>query len=96
VFGNDNSLTDKVFGKSQQGAGIDNQRLRVGAYIVLGAVVGRYVAKNMKKSTTLGMFVGGLAPLLAYQLSIEYDRKNMPKQDPKQRVEMNPSLLQKN
>jgi hypothetical protein len=28
--------------------------------------------------------------LLAYQLSIEYDRKNMPKQEPRQKVGMNP------
>lgn len=76
-------LTDKVFGKSQQGAGLDPQRLRIGAYIIVGAFVGRYVAKNMGKSTTLGMVVGGLAPLLAYQLTLEYDKKNMPKQAPK-------------
>jgi hypothetical protein len=84
-------ITDKVFGKSRSGFGLDPQRLRVGAYIILGAVVGRYVAKNMKKSTTLGMVVGGLAPLLAYQLSISYDRKNMPKQEPKQKVAIEPT-----
>ena len=81
-------LTDKVFGK-QQGWSFERP-MRLGAYIIVGAVVGRYVAKNMKKSTTLGMVVGGLAPLLAYQLSIEYDRKNMPKQEPRQKVVMNP------
>ena len=81
-------LTDKVFGK-QEGWSFERP-MRLGAYIIVGAVVGRYVAKNMKKSTTLGMVVGGLAPLLAYQLSIEYDRKNMPKQEPRQKVGMNP------
>jgi hypothetical protein len=79
-----NRLTDKVFGK-QEGWSFERP-MRLGAYIIVGAFVGRYVAKNMKKSTTLGMVVGGLAPLLAYQLSIEYDRKNMPKQEPKQPV----------
>lgn len=88
-------LTDKVFGKSQQGAGLDPQRLRVGAYIIVGAVVGRYVAKNMKKSTTLGMVLGGLAPLLAYRLSIEYDKKNMPKQEPRQKVAIEPTPMPK-
>jgi hypothetical protein len=77
-------ITDKVFGK-QEGWSFERP-MRLGAYIILGAVVGRYVAKNMKKSTTLGIIVGGLAPLLAYQLSIEYDRKNMPKQEPRQKV----------
>jgi hypothetical protein len=81
-------LTDKVFGK--QGGWSFERPMRLGAYIIVGAVVGRYVAKNMKKSTTLGMVLGGLAPLLAYQLSIEYDRKNMPKQEPRQKVGMNP------
>jgi hypothetical protein len=81
-------LTDKVFGK-QEGWSFERP-MRLGAYIILGAVVGRYVAKNMKKSTTLGMVVGGLAPLLAYQLSIEYDRKNMPKQEPRQKVAIEP------
>jgi hypothetical protein len=79
-------ITDKIFGRSKGGWGLDPQRLRLGTYIILGAVVGRYVAKSMKKSTTLGVVVGGLAPLLAYQLSLEYDRKNMPKQEPKQPV----------
>lgn len=86
-----NSLTDKVFGKqSNFVSGGGNRFLILPTYVILGAVVGRYVAKNMKKSTTLGMVLGGLAPLLAYQLSIEYDRKNMPKQEPKQKVGMNP------
>jgi hypothetical protein len=81
-------LTDKVFGK-QRGWSFERP-MRLGAYIIVGAVVGRYVAKNMKKSATLGMVVGGLAPLLAYQLSIEYDRKNMPKQEPRQKVAIEP------
>ena len=81
-------ITDKVFGK-QEGWSFERP-MRLGAYIILGAVVGRYVAKNMKKSSTLGMIVGGLAPLLAYQLSIAYDRKNMPKQEPRQKVAINP------
>lgn len=84
-----NSLTDKVFGK--QGGWSFERPMRLGAYIIVGAVVGRYVAKNMKKSTTLGMVVGGLAPLLAYQLSIEYDKKNMPKQEPRQKVAIEPT-----
>jgi hypothetical protein len=46
-------LTDKVFGK--QGGWSFERPMRLGAYIIVGAVVGRYVAKNMKKSTTLGM-----------------------------------------
>jgi hypothetical protein len=83
------NLTDKVFGK-QEGWSFERP-MRLGAYIIVGAVVGRYVAKNMKKSTTLGMVVGGLAPLLAYKLSIEYDRKNMPKQEPKQPVAIEPT-----
>jgi hypothetical protein len=91
VLGNNNRLTDKVFGKSQQGAGLDPQRIRVGAYMILGAVAGRYVAKNMGKSTTLGIIIGGLAPLLAYQLSLEYDRRNMPKQEPRQKVAVEPT-----
>ncbi len=84
-------ITDKVFGK--QGGWSFERPMRLGAYIILGAVVGRYVAKNMGKSTTLGMVVGGLAPLLAYQLSIEYDRKNMPKQEPKQKVAIEPTPM---
>jgi hypothetical protein len=84
-------LTDKVFGK--QGGWSFERPMRIGAYIIVGAVVGRYVAKNMGKSTTLGMVIGGLAPLLAYQLSIEYDRKNMPKQEPKQPVAIEPTPM---
>jgi len=84
----DNRLTDKVFGK-QEGWSFERP-MKLGAYIVLGAVVGRYVAKNMGKSTTLGMVVGGLAPLLALKLTMEYDKKNMPKQEPRQKVGMNP------
>lgn len=77
-------LTDKFFGKTE-GYGIE-RTMKLGAYIILGAVVGRYVAKNIKKSTTLGMVLGGLAPLLAFKLTIEYDKKNMPKQEPRQKV----------
>ena len=83
-----NRLTDKVFGKTE-GYGIE-RAMKLGAYIILGAVVGRYVAKNMKKSTTLGMVLGGLAPLLALKLTMEYDKINMPKQEPRQKVGMNP------
>ena len=79
-----NRLTDKIFGKTE-GFGIE-RTMKLGAYIIVGAVVGRYVAKNMKKSTTLGMVLGGLAPLLAFKLTIEYDKKNMPKQEPRQKV----------
>lgn len=88
-----NRLTDKVFGK--QGGWSFERPMRLGAYIIVGAVVGRYVAKNIKKSTTLGMVVGGLAPLLAYQLSIEYDKKNMPKQEPRQKVAIEPTPIKK-
>lgn len=88
-----NSLTDKVFGK--QGGWSFERPMRLGAYIIVGAFVGKYVAKNMKKSTTLGMVVGGLAPLLAYQLSIEYDKKNMPKQEPRQKVAIEPTPIKK-
>lgn len=88
------SLTDKVFGKSRGGFGLDAQRLRLGAYIILGAFVGRYVSKKMSKSTTLGMVLGGLTPLLAYKLSIEYDKKNslkLPTLEPKKvALEPNP------
>lgn len=87
-----NSVTDKVFGK-QEGWSFERP-MRLGAYIIVGAVVGRYVAKNMKKSTTLGMVLGGLAPLLAYQLSIEYDKKNMLKQEPRQKVAIEPTPTQ--
>jgi hypothetical protein len=87
-----NRLTDKVFGKqSNFVSGGGNRFLILPTYVILGAVVGRYVAKSMGKSTTLGMVVGGLAPLLAYQLSISYDRKNMPKQEPKQKVAIEPT-----
>jgi hypothetical protein len=81
-------LTDKFFGKTE-GYGIE-RTMKLGAYIILGAVVGRYVAKNIKKSTTLGMVLGGLAPLLAFKLTIEYDKKNMPKQEPRQKVAIEP------
>lgn len=94
VLGNNNRLTDKVFGKqSNFVSGGGNRFLILPTYVILGAVVGRYVAKNMKKSTTLGMVVGGLAPLLAYKLSIEYDKKNMPKQEPKQPVAIEPTPM---
>jgi len=86
-------LTDKVFGKSQQGAGLDPQRVRIGAYVILGAVVGRYVAKNMGKSTTLGIVVGGLAPLLAYQLTLEYDKKKALKQAPESKGAIEPTPM---
>jgi hypothetical protein len=84
-----NRLTDKVFGK--EGGWSFERPMRIGAYVILGAVVGRYVAKNMGKSTTLGMVVGGLAPLLALKLTMEYDKKNMPKQEPKQKVAIEPT-----
>jgi len=84
-------LTDKVFGKqSNFVSGGGNRFLILPTYMILGAVVGRYVAKNMKKSATLGMVVGGLAPLLVLKLTMEYDKKNMPKQEPLQKVGMNP------
>ena len=86
-----NRLTDKVFGK--EGGWSFERPIKLGAYIILGAVVGRYVAKNMKKSTTLGMVVGGLAPLLALKLTMEYDKKNMPKQEPKQKVAIEPTPM---
>jgi hypothetical protein len=84
-----NRLTDKVFGK--EGGWSFERPMRIGAYIIIGAVVGRYVAKNMGKSTTLGMVVGGLAPLLAFKLTIEYDKKNTPKQEPRQKVAIEPT-----
>jgi hypothetical protein len=82
-------LTDKFFGKTE-GYGIE-RTMKLGAYMILGAFVGRYVAKNMKKSTTLGMVVGGLAPLLVLKLTMEYDKKNMPKQEPRQKVAIEPT-----
>ena len=48
----------------------------------------------MAKSTTLGMIVGGLAPLLVLKLTMEYDKKNMPKQEPKQKVAIQPTPTQ--
>ena len=89
-----NSVTDKVFGK-QEGWSFERP-MRLGAYIIVGAVVGRYVAKNMGKSTTLGMVVGGLAPLLAFKLTMEYDKKNMPKQEQIQKVAIEPTPTQNN
>jgi hypothetical protein len=86
-----NRLTDKVFGK--EGGWSFERPMRIGAYIIIGAVVGRYVAKNMGKSTTLGMVVGGLAPLLALKLTMEYDKRNMPKQEPRQKVAIEPNKL---
>ena len=89
-------LTDKVFGKqSNFVSGGGNRFLILPTYVILGTIVGRYVAKNMKKSTTLGMVVGGLAPLLALKLTMEYDKKNMPKQEPKQKVGIEPTLTPK-
>lgn len=89
-------LTDKFFSKqSNFVSGGGNRFLILPTYVILGAVVGRYVAKNMKKSTTLGMVVGGLAPLLALKLTMEYDKKNMPKQEPKQKVAIEPTPTQK-
>ena len=85
-------LTDKIFGK--QGGWSFERPLRLGAYIIVGAVVGKYIAKKMNKSTTFGMVIGGLAPLLAYQLSIQYDRKKMPKQEPKKPVAIEPYMPQ--
>lgn len=85
-------LTDKFFGK--QGGWSFERPLRLGAYIIVGAVVGKYIAKKMNKSTTFGMVIGGLAPLLAYQLSIQYDRKKMPKQEPKKPVAIEPYMPQ--
>jgi hypothetical protein len=87
-------LTDKVFGKqSNFVSGGGNRFLILPTYMILGAVVGRYVAKNMKKSTTLGMVVGGLAPLLVLKLTMEYDKKNMPKQEPRQKVAVEPTPI---
>jgi hypothetical protein len=87
-------LTDKVFGKqSNFVSGGGNRFLILPTYVILGTIVGRYVAKNMKKSTTLGMVVGGLAPLLALKLTMEYDKKNMPKQEPKQKVAIEPTPM---
>lgn len=89
-----NRLTDKVFGKqSNFVSGGGNRFLILPTYVILGTIVGRYVAKNMKKSTTLGMVVGGLAPLLALKLTMEYDKKNMPKQEPKQKVVNEPTPM---
>jgi hypothetical protein len=86
-------VTDKVFGK--EGGWSFERPMRIGAYIIIGAVVGRYVAKNMGKSTTLGMVVGGLAPLLALKLTMEYDKRNMPKQEPRQKVAIEPTPMPK-
>jgi len=49
--------------------------IKLTAYVVVGSFVGGYIAKSMKKSTLFGAFIGGLAPILAYQLSIEYNKK---------------------
>jgi hypothetical protein len=86
-----NRLTDRVFGKETNFVSGGGSRLLIlPAYVVLGIVVGRYVAKSMKKSTTLGMVVGGVLPLVAYQLSLEYDRKKLPKQESQQKVAIEP------
>jgi len=88
-----NRFTDRVFGKETNfvsGGGL--RSLILPAYVVLGVIVGRYVAKSMKKSTTLGMVVGGVLPLVAYQLSLEYDRKKLPKQEPRQGVAYEPEI----
>ena len=86
---NYNSLTDKVFGK-QEGWSF-TRAFRLGGYTILGVILGRYVAKNMGKSTNLGMVIGGVLPYVAYKLSIEYDKKQFskqPQQAPKQKVDM--------
>jgi hypothetical protein len=86
---NYNSLTDKVFGK-QEGWSF-TRAFRLGGYTILGVILGRYVAKNMGKSTNLGMVIGGILPYVAYKLSIEYDKKQFskqPQQAPKQPVDM--------
>jgi hypothetical protein len=84
---NYNSLTDKVFGKQE---GWSFTRLfTLGGYTILGVILGRYVAKNMGKSTNLGMVIGGVLPYVAYKLSLEYDKKQFskqPQQAPKQPV----------
>ena len=84
-----NSLTDKVFGKQE---GWSFTRLfSLGGYTILGVILGRYVAKNMGKSTNLGMVIGGVLPYVAYKLSLEYDKKQFskqPQQAPKQPVDM--------
>ena len=86
---NYNSLTDKVFGKQE---GWSFTRLfTLGGYTILGVILGRYVAKNMGKSTNLGMVIGGVLPYVAYKLSLEYDKKQFskqPQQAPKQPVDV--------
>jgi hypothetical protein len=82
---NNTPLTDRVFGKSESGFGINPQKLKLGAYIILFSVAGGYVAKSNKKSTILGMVVGAVLPLVAYQLILKYDRKKlMPKKSKEQ------------
>lgn len=86
---NYNSLTDKVFGK-QEGWSF-TRAFRLGGYTILGVILGRYVAKNMGKSTNLGMVIGGVLPYVAYKLSLEYDKKQFskqPQQAPKQPVDI--------
>lgn len=86
---NYNSLTDKVFGK-QEGWSF-TRAFRLGGYTILGVILGRYVAKNMGKSTNLGMVIGGILPYVAYKLSLEYDKKQfskLPQQAPKKPVDI--------
>jgi hypothetical protein len=86
---NYNTLTDKFFGKQE---GWSFTRLfSLGGYTILGVILGRYVAKNMGKSTNLGMVIGGVLPYVAYKLSLEYDKKQLskqPQQAPKKPVDI--------
>jgi hypothetical protein len=94
---NYNSLTDKVFGK-QEGWSF-TRAFRLGGYTILGVILGRYVAKNMGKSTNLGMVIGGVLPYVAYKLSLEYDKKQFskqPQQAPKQPVDISKSDIELN
>lgn len=84
------NITDKIFGRSKLGGGLVLQRFRVGIYIIAGAILGGYVAKSNKKSTLLGVVAGGVLPIAIYKLSLEYDRKNKPNQQPLQEVAINP------
>jgi hypothetical protein len=69
------NTTDKIFGKRADGWGFGERPLRIVTYSVIGAITGKYLAKKIGSSSSLGIVVGGLLPFLAYQISLAYDRK---------------------